>query len=143
MLLLAQQQVLAAEEARDEASKPRFVASAGDSQSARAQAARDRQKRREAVAGLLPDAAGSASSAQSSGSAAAVMVPTGPGLLSGDTLGVGGLDEELEEIRRRVSAKMLRICFLFLICCTVFDNSGCSYCNAWASPPVGVKSRRP
>ncbi|CAN0314195.1 unnamed protein product, partial [Laminaria digitata] len=55
MLLLAQQQVLAAEEEREEASKPRFVAAKGGTQAARAQAIRDRRKKREAVAGLLPD----------------------------------------------------------------------------------------
>ncbi|CAM9617192.1 unnamed protein product, partial [Ectocarpus sp. 4 AP-2014] len=107
MLLLAQQQLLAAEETREEASKPRFVAAAGGSMAARAQAARDRQRKRNAVRGLLPDApaasgpaSGAASSPASRG--APVLIPVGPGMLSGDSLGVGGLDEELEEIRRRV-----------------------------------------
>lgn len=115
MLLLAQQQILAAEEAREESSKPRFVAAAGGSMAARAQAARDRQKKRDSVRGLLVDApsmsVASSSSTVSgkaggdgSGSAAVpVMVPVGAGMLSGESLGVGGLDEELEEIRRRVS----------------------------------------
>ncbi|CAM9901125.1 unnamed protein product, partial [Scytosiphon promiscuus] len=117
MLLLAQQQILAAEEAREESSKPRFVAAAGGSMAARAQAARDRQKKRASVAGLLADApapvsvasastlpekGGGDGSSRGSGPASPVMVPVGPGMLSGDSLGVGGLDEELEEIRRRV-----------------------------------------
>ncbi|CBJ33219.1 AAA ATpase [Ectocarpus siliculosus] len=107
MLLLAQQQLLAAEETREEASKPRFVAAAGGSMAARAQAARDRQRKRNVVRGLLPDAP--AASGPASGAApspasrgAPVLIPVGPGMLSGDSLGVGGLDEELEEIRRRV-----------------------------------------
>lgn len=114
MLLLAQQQILAAEEAREESTKPRFVAAAGGSMAARAQAARDRQKKRASVAGLLADTPTPVSvgvvsgKARSDGSGAAVvpvMVPVGPGTLSGDSLGVGGLDEELEEIRRRVSCR--------------------------------------
>lgn len=109
MLLLAQQQILAAEEAREESTKPRFVAAAGGSQAARAQAMRDRRDRRQAVAVLLPPEPKApspdvASEIKSGGSRTGAMaVPTGPGMLSGAVLGVGGLDEELEEIRRRVS----------------------------------------
>lgn len=112
MLLLAQQQLLAAEEAREESSKPRFVARAG-SQAARAQAIRDRvRKKREAAAGFPPGQAVQAASslAEKEGRGGgddgelAVVIPTAPGMLSGITLGVGGLDEELEEIRRRVRA---------------------------------------
>lgn len=105
MLLLAQQQVLAAEEAREEISKPRFVAAAGGgTQAARAQAARDRQTIREQTAGLLAQPAGAAagSSENKGGSGRVIVLPTAPGMLSGSALGVGGLDEELEEIRRRV-----------------------------------------
>lgn len=132
MLLLAQQQILAAEETREEATKPRFVAAAGGSMAARAQAARDRQKRRDAVAGLLPDApvvpastaAGTAAASPgfpSGGGRTAnpVVVPVGPGMLSGDSLGVGGLDDELEEIRRRVSERSHSCC---LVCCGVREG---------------------
>lgn len=109
MLLLAQQQLLAAEEAREESSKPRFVARAG-SQAARAQAIRDRvKKKRAAVEGLPPgptaQGASSAVERETRGAGGvAVVVPSAPGMLSGTALGVGGLDEELEEIRRRVRA---------------------------------------
>lgn len=112
MLLLAQQQILAAEEAREESSKPRFVATAGGTQAARVQAARDRQKKLQETAGLLArsaagrgdnDGEDGLTGAGWGGSGPAVMIPTAPGMLSGENLGVGGLDEELEEIRRRVS----------------------------------------
>ncbi|CAM9633702.1 unnamed protein product, partial [Ectocarpus fasciculatus] len=69
MLLLAQQQILAAEETREEASKPRFVAAAGGSMAARAQAARDRQRKRNAVRGLLPDAPAASTAPPASGAA--------------------------------------------------------------------------
>lgn len=109
MLLLAQQKLLAAEEAREESSKPRFVARAG-SQAARAQAIRDRVNKKRAAAEGLPlgpmaKAASSAVESQGRGAGGVtVVVPAAPGMLSGSTLGVGGLDEELEEIRRRVRA---------------------------------------
>lgn len=101
LLLLAQQKVLAAEEAREEASRPRFVpASAGGSGVARV------QKTRAAATGLLPPLSPTSSPARERRNSeldAVVGIPTDPAALSGRSLGVGGLDEELEEIRRRVS----------------------------------------
>lgn len=100
MLLLAQQQILATEEAREQASTPRFIAAAG------AQAVRERQKQRDATAGLLPTPVISPPARGEQDKASGpVVLPTAPDMLSGVTLGVGGLDEELEEIRRRVSDK--------------------------------------
>lgn len=103
LLLLAQQQVLAAEEAREEASRPRFVpASVGGSGVARVQAIRNSQKTREAATGLLSPTSSPAGERRISETEAVVGIPTDPAALSGRSLGVGGLDEELEEIRRRV-----------------------------------------
>lgn len=109
MLLLAQQQILAAEEAREESSKPRFVAAAGGTQAARAQAARERNKKRAENARLSAQPTAAAEKAEGSeaqlrggNGGQGVMLPAGANILSGETLGVGGLDEEIEEIRRRV-----------------------------------------
>lgn len=125
MLLLAQQQVLAAEEAREEASRPRFVpASAGGSDLARVQAIRDRQKTRAPATGLLPPPSPTSSLAgerRSSEADAVVGVPTDPATLSARSLGVGGLDEELEEIRRRVGGNTQRLVVLDTL--SMFVNS--------------------
>lgn len=118
MLLLAQQQLLSAEESRAESAKPKFVAAAAGTQAARAEAARERNRRRAKNAGLpapqsptyptagaggvteTPGVETRKSEAGSRGQP--VVVPAAPGMLSGKNLGVGGLDEEIEEIRRRV-----------------------------------------
>ncbi|CAM9420761.1 unnamed protein product, partial [Choristocarpus tenellus] len=90
MLLLAQQKMMAAQEAREVATEPRFVAAAGGS--ARAQ----REKTFKATAQRTPHPVTPAA-----GTGKRPLL-TKPGSLSGKNLGVGGLDEELEEIRRRV-----------------------------------------
>lgn len=104
MLLLAQQQVLAAEEAREQASKPKFVPAESE------KVLRERQRQRDAASGLLETPPlPKTSEVKQDWAADGLLLATAPGTLSGRTLGIGGLDEELEEIRRRVS-KLNRRC---------------------------------
>lgn len=124
MLLLAQQQLLSAEESRADSAKPKFVAAAAGTQAARAEAARERNRRRARNAGLPEPQTPTYPTAGAGGNKEAlgvetknseagsggqpVVVPAAPGVLSGKTLGVGGLDEEIEEIRRRVRGERCR-----------------------------------
>ncbi|CAM9307006.1 unnamed protein product, partial [Discosporangium mesarthrocarpum] len=88
ILLLAQQQMLKSQEAKEVANEPRFVAAAG--------------ARKKKTKNNIPESPPSPTPG-GRGTKNAPRIPLiTPGSLSGETLGVGGLDKELEEIRRRV-----------------------------------------
>lgn len=96
MLLLAQQQMLASEEAREGTWRNTFAPRFG------ADVNRERQKHRYPGAGSMSATSTAQRASPVNGNASAPVRPTAPGLISGTSLGIGGLDEELEEIRRRV-----------------------------------------